>query len=412
MTPPIAAITEILDDEMDTILRMSMLALTTVLERPDPVPQHTSIRTGRIYTSELMQTESDPAFRDAARMGKPAFKELITLLKEKAGLRDSRKVSANEKLLILIHVLKGHTNRDTKALFQHSGSTITTVLHDIVDRFMSIQGHFFRQPLPNDAVPSCIGSNRKYYPWFKDCIGAEDGSHVAAIVNKALFDAFRDRKGHISQNVYAACDFRMLFTYVLAGWEGSAHDMRVKDDAVAKGMAILDGKFRLGDAGISLSANCLTPYRGVRYHLKEHARAQAKPADYKELFNLRHAVLRNVIERVFGVLKKRFPILNNMQAYTYQFQVKLVMVCFMLHNFIRTTETYEDRFWKEADHEMEREGVRNAAAADENDSDEEDEEVAEEEVAEGPGANASAAALKKWRDDMAKAMWEDYVLNR
>jgi hypothetical protein len=30
----------------------------------------------------------------------------------------------------------------------------------------------------------------------------------------------------------AACDFDMIFTFVLAGWFGSVHDMRVFDDAM------------------------------------------------------------------------------------------------------------------------------------------------------------------------------------
>ena len=35
--------------------------------------------------------------------------------------------------------------------------------------------------------------------------------------------AFRGRK-RLTQNVLAAVSFDLRFTYVLAGWEGSAHD--------------------------------------------------------------------------------------------------------------------------------------------------------------------------------------------
>jgi len=59
-----------------------------------------------------------------------------------------------------------------------------------------------------------------------------------------------------------------------------------------------------------LTSGLITPYRGVRYHLKEFS-ARNPPLNYKELFNLRHASLRNAIERTFGVLKKRFDILSN-----------------------------------------------------------------------------------------------------
>ncbi|XLU66840.1 hypothetical protein S245_025893, partial [Arachis hypogaea] len=53
-------------------------------------------------------------------------------------------------------------------------------------------------------------------------------------------------------------------------------------------------KFYLGDAGFMLKYGLITPYRSVRYHLKEYARRG--PENEKELFNLRHASLRNIIE--------------------------------------------------------------------------------------------------------------------
>ncbi|KAK6927733.1 hypothetical protein RJ641_006324, partial [Dillenia turbinata] len=43
----------------------------------------------------------------------------------------------------------------------------------------------------------------------------------------------------------------------------------------------------------------LTPYRNVRCHLKKYSSQQ--PRNYRELFNLRHASLRNAIERAFDV---------------------------------------------------------------------------------------------------------------
>ncbi|KAK1627951.1 hypothetical protein QYE76_002266 [Lolium multiflorum] len=39
--------------------------------------------------------------------------------------------------------------------------------------------------------------------------------------------AFRGRKHYTSQNVLAVVDFDMRFTYVLTGWEGSAHDASI-----------------------------------------------------------------------------------------------------------------------------------------------------------------------------------------
>jgi DDE superfamily endonuclease len=69
------------------------------------------------------------------------------------------------------------------------------------------------------------------------------------------------------------------------------------------------GKYWLGDAGYGNSEYVMVLYRGVRYHLKEQRQSNKKPENAKELFNLRHASLRNVIERIFGVVKRKFKIL-------------------------------------------------------------------------------------------------------
>ena len=46
--------------------------------------------------------------------------------------------------------------------------------------------------------------------------------------------AYRNRKGRTSQNVLCACDFDMRFTFVVAGWEGAAHDSKVLENALVE----------------------------------------------------------------------------------------------------------------------------------------------------------------------------------
>lgn len=47
-----------------------------------------------------------------------------------------------------------------------------------------------------------------------------------------------------------------------------------------------------------------------------------------------HSSLRNVIERSFEVLKKRWNILNHMPPFSYKKQVKIVVAAIVVHNFI------------------------------------------------------------------------------
>jgi hypothetical protein len=53
------------------------------------------------------------------------------------------------------------------------------------------------------------------------------------------------------------------------------------------------------------------------------------------LFNHRHAQLRNHIERAFGVLKKRFPILKVGTFHPIENQIKIPAAAAVFHNLIR-----------------------------------------------------------------------------
>ena len=152
----------------------------------------------------------------------------------------------------------------------------------------------------------------------------------------------------MAQNVLAAVDFEMNFVYVLAGWEGSAHDTRVLRDAVInKGFHAPPGKYYLADAGYnSFNGLCLVPYNKVRYHLREWGVANQRPDNAKELFNLRHSSLRVTVERTFGVLKNRFRILNTARdGFSIMTQVKLVYALTGLHNFLNNHGAEPEQEW-------------------------------------------------------------------
>lgn len=75
------------------------------------------------------------------------------------------------------------------------------------------------------------------------------------------------------------------------------------------------------------------PCWATRYHLKEYG-GRNYLTNHRELFNLRHSSLRVIEERAFGALKNRFRILDNKPYHPYKTQVKLVLACCILHNWI------------------------------------------------------------------------------
>ena len=68
----------------------------------------------------------------------------------------------------------------------------------------------------------------------QDCVGAIDSTHVCVSVPPEIQGRFYGRKDGTTQNVLAAISFDLKFTYVLAGWEGSAHDSRMLNDAFSR----------------------------------------------------------------------------------------------------------------------------------------------------------------------------------
>ena len=60
-----------------------------------------------------------------------------------------------------------------------------------------------------------------------------------------------------------------------------------------------------------------------------------RPRTREELFNLWHTGLCNIIERIFGVLKHHFHVLQIPPKYNMHVQVRLPLALCAIHNFIQ-----------------------------------------------------------------------------
>ena len=110
------------------------------------------------------------------------------------------------------------------------------------------------------------------------------------------------------------------------------------------------GKYYLGDVVYGNKNEILSPYRSVRYHLKEFS--DRPPENEQELFNLRHSSLRTIIERGFRVLKKHFWVLDAEPFWSLETQVKIVLACCVVHNHIIRVEP-NDHIMKDAMNQVE-----------------------------------------------------------
>ena len=130
--------------------------------------------------------------------------------------------------------------------------------------------------LEGAPTPPEIRNNPKFYHFFKDVLGAIDGSHINSCPSAAERQANRDQKGGLTQNSLTICGFDMTFFYIISGWEGSASDAMMYHDARVTDLCVPAGKYYLADAGFPICNPLIIPYRGTRYHLQEWGHANLR----------------------------------------------------------------------------------------------------------------------------------------
>ncbi|XP_052117747.1 protein ALP1-like [Arachis duranensis] len=262
-----------------------------------------------------------------------AFATLCELLQIQGGLDEDGHVGIGEQVATFLIILAHHTkNRSVQVRFYRSGETISRYFQKILCSILRVQSILFAKadPVPEDCVDP-------RWKWFKGCLGALNGTYIDVTVPKSDKSRYRTRKSRISTNVLGVCNRNMNFVYVLRGWEGLASNSRVLRDAITRrnGLKIPIGCYYLVDAGYTNGRGFLSPYRNVRYHVNEWVEGHRAPQNHLELFNKKHSSTRNVIERCFGLLKKRWTILRSPSFYPIRVQSHIIITCCLLQNFIR-----------------------------------------------------------------------------
>ncbi|KAK4709834.1 hypothetical protein R3W88_004347 [Solanum pinnatisectum] len=271
--------------------------------------------------------DSDTTCIDKLRMDRNSFHTLALLTKEVGGLTDSKYMSSSEKLAMFLNILAHHEkNRSIKVDYIRSGWSISQAFNECLKVILKLAPLLFVNPKPvlEDELDD-------RWRWFKGRVDALDGTYIQIRVPSKDKPRYRTRKGEIATNVLGVCDKNLNFTYVLPGWEGSAADGRVLQNAIAR----MNGNYYLCDGGYTNGNGFLSPYQGYRYWLRDWQGENPPPQCREELFNMKHARARNVIERTFGLLKGRWGILRSPSWYSVKIHNKIISACCLIHNFIR-----------------------------------------------------------------------------
>lgn len=155
------------------------------------------------------------------------------------------------------------------------------------------------------------------------CIGTLDCTHVRIPKPSVQGDEYINRKGFPSINVQCTVDALERFTSVDAQWPGSVHDSRIfRNSAVKSIMERTVNTILLADSGYGIAPYLLTPYD--------------RPRTPEEVyFNQIYAKERVTVERCFGQMKMRFPILHYKVRTKLSSVGQIILCCCILHNIAK-----------------------------------------------------------------------------
>lgn len=173
-------------------------------------------RYGRSYVIGLLNGPGgyDSRIFRVLRMTRSTFKALVRWMHLNTSLKSSRKgMLLEEKLGMFLYMVGQDAGfRGTAEAFRRSINIVYHVFHEVLRATNALYLQEVRLPTTNTSTAIHVRQNRKFWPYFKDCVEALDGSHVHAHVPGASQGLYRNRKRQLTQNVLVVCDFNMAFT--------------------------------------------------------------------------------------------------------------------------------------------------------------------------------------------------------
>ncbi|KAK3218858.1 hypothetical protein Dsin_012828 [Dipteronia sinensis] len=226
---------EVEQQELEALELASALRMAEYNQYIDKMPCYTGGLTGYAFVQELLNGHL-VRMHNMFRMDAPVFLDLCQTLEQSQLLEDDRHVTVIEAVGMCLYILShGAVMRVVAESFQRSKDTVYRQFKRVLKGLCGLAPNIIReQTRGQQPPPPEIRNNPKFYPYFKKCIGAIDGTHISACVPAHKQNSYRDRKIQVTQNIMCVCSFDMIFTFVYMGWEGTANDSRVFLDAIGR----------------------------------------------------------------------------------------------------------------------------------------------------------------------------------
>ncbi|KAK5839670.1 hypothetical protein PVK06_008496 [Gossypium arboreum] len=116
-------------------------------------------------------------------------------------LKSSRNMLVDEQVAMFLHIISYHLkNRVIKHHFNRSGETVSRSFHNVLNAVIHLQDVLFKK-----AEPITANSTDPRWKWFKNCLGALDGTYIKIRVPTVDKPRYRMRKGDIATNMLGIC---------------------------------------------------------------------------------------------------------------------------------------------------------------------------------------------------------------
>ncbi|GLT51980.1 hypothetical protein SLA2020_253480 [Shorea laevis] len=129
-------------------------------------------------------------------MGPRAFLQFCDIREREGGLQPTRRATIEEQVAKTLYILvKNAKNRSIQFWFRRFGETTSRHFHSVLRAIIAVEEKFIKQP-DGSQIPVEIMSSSRFYPYFKDCVGAIDGTHIRVKISPLDAPKYRGRKEH------------------------------------------------------------------------------------------------------------------------------------------------------------------------------------------------------------------------
>jgi hypothetical protein len=136
------------------------------------------------------------------RMSPTMFHRLHDVLVEEYGLKSTPKSTSIEALGMFLWIVGAPQSvRQAEDRFERSLGTVHNLFYRVLKCVLKLADDIIKPRDPHFRTRHPRVRNPRFYPFFKDCIGVIDGTHIPLVVPTDKFVQHMWRKGMTTQNV-------------------------------------------------------------------------------------------------------------------------------------------------------------------------------------------------------------------